>query len=147
MTKAERREMQEKQRAAKKEKEAAGETTPAKGKGKVAHASAPMNSPVPGSPVAARGAPSSSQLNTGRAVQVTGQQGLDGPRGSRIFSHFGLPKAPASSTRAQHPIHPAIIRLGLQFSQFKIVGANARCIATLIALRTVRIIYPMQQRY
>lgn len=34
-------------------------------------------------------------------------------------------------------IHPAIQRLALQFSEFKITGANARCIATLTALKSV----------
>lgn len=55
--------------------------------------------------------------------------------GLRIFSHFGLPK-PAGHT-AKGDIHPAIIRLGLLFSEFKICGANARCIATLTAFKTV----------
>jgi len=37
-------------------------------------------------------------------------------------------------------IHPAIVRLGLQFAEFKISGANARCIATLTAFKTVCIL-------
>jgi translation initiation factor eIF-2B subunit delta len=53
----------------------------------------------------------------------------------RIFSHFGLPK-PVSHV-GKGDIHPAIVRLGLQFSTFKISGANARCIATLTAFKTV----------
>ena len=55
-------------------------------------------------------------------------------RGPRIFSHFGLPK-PVSIAKGD--IHPAILRLALQFSNFKITGANARCIATLTAFKTV----------
>ncbi|KAG0702352.1 hypothetical protein DFH29DRAFT_922014 [Suillus ampliporus] len=58
----------------------------------------------------------------------------DSARGLRIFSHFGLPKPPGPT---KGDIHPAIIRLGLQFSEFKIAGANARCIATLTAFKTV----------
>ena len=58
-------------------------------------------------------------------------------RGLRIFSHFGLPKPVSHVVKGD--IHPAIIRLGLQFSEFKISGANARCIATLTAFKTVRI--------
>ena len=34
-------------------------------------------------------------------------------------------------------IHPAVIVIGLQFSDFKICGANARCIATLTAFKKV----------
>ena len=58
-------------------------------------------------------------------------------RGLLIFSHFGLPK-PVSAAKGD--IHPAIARLALQFSAFKITGANARCIATLTAFKTVRIL-------
>lgn len=53
--------------------------------------------------------------------------------GLRIFSHFGLTKA----VSGKGDIHPAIVRLALQFSEFKISGANARCIATLTAFKTV----------
>ncbi|KAJ4499972.1 hypothetical protein C8R41DRAFT_812758 [Lentinula lateritia] len=56
-------------------------------------------------------------------------------RGLRIFSHFGLPKTPGHQIKGD--IHPAIVKLGLQFSEFKICGANARCIATLTAFKTV----------
>jgi len=34
-------------------------------------------------------------------------------------------------------IHPVIVRLGLLFSDFQITGANARCLATLIAFKHV----------
>ncbi|GJJ07688.1 hypothetical protein Clacol_001893 [Clathrus columnatus] len=60
----------------------------------------------------------------------------DETRGLRIFSHFGLPKQSGSSN-LKGPLHPAIFRLALQFSDFQIVGANARCIATLNAFKTV----------
>lgn len=55
-------------------------------------------------------------------------------RSLRIFTHFGLPK-PVSHVKGD--IHPAILRLGLLFSEFKICGANARCIATLTAFKSV----------
>ncbi|KAF9055050.1 IF-2B-domain-containing protein [Hymenopellis radicata] len=58
-------------------------------------------------------------------------------RGLRIFSHFGVPKQLGSGVKGVSDIHPAIIRLGLLFSEFKICGANARCIATLSAFKTV----------
>lgn len=61
--------------------------------------------------------------------------GKNQARGLLIFSHFGLPK-PVNAAKGD--IHPAIARLALQFSTFKITGANARCIATLTAFKTVR---------
>ncbi|KDR79202.1 hypothetical protein GALMADRAFT_243105 [Galerina marginata CBS 339.88] len=55
--------------------------------------------------------------------------------GLRIFSHFGQPKPVGHSVKGN--IHPAIIRLGLLFSEFKICGANPRCIAMLTAFKQV----------
>ena len=54
--------------------------------------------------------------------------------GLRIFSHFGQPKP---VVQVKGDIHPSIIRLGLLFSEFKIAGANARCIETLTAFQRV----------
>ncbi|KIJ26980.1 hypothetical protein M422DRAFT_785060 [Sphaerobolus stellatus SS14] len=62
-------------------------------------------------------------------------------RGLRIFSHFGVPRDTKTLKLKGTTIHPAIIRLGLQFSEFKIVGANARCVAMLNAFKTVRDIH------
>ena len=67
------------------------------------------------------------------AVEALAQE----TRGLRIFSHFGLPKH-TGPPNMKGPLHPAIFRLGLQFAEFRIVGANARCIATLNAFKTVR---------
>lgn len=53
----------------------------------------------------------------------------------RIFSHFASSNKSASSSKVE--IHPAIVRLALQFSEFQIVGANARCLATITALKEV----------
>jgi translation initiation factor eIF-2B subunit delta len=54
--------------------------------------------------------------------------------GLRIFSHFGQPKPLA---QVKGDIHPSIVRLGLLFSEFKVAGANARCISTLTAFKQV----------
>jgi translation initiation factor 2B subunit (eIF-2B alpha/beta/delta family) len=35
-------------------------------------------------------------------------------------------------------IHPSVLRLALQYADFKIVGANARCVAMLEAFKDVR---------
>ena len=58
------------------------------------------------------------------------------------FLHLDLPK-PASSLShsaklSTANIHPSILRLALQYSEFKVVGANARCIAMLEAFKDVR---------
>lgn len=130
MTKAERREQQERQRAAKAATKAAG----------------PQPSGSNQNPVQAKkGAPPAASTSASVKKGGKGPDGKptketkettsdDSARGLRIFSHFGLPKPPGPS---KGDIHPAIIRLGLQFSEFKIAGANARCIATLTAFKTV----------
>ncbi|KAF8335020.1 uncharacterized protein EI90DRAFT_2914004 [Cantharellus anzutake] len=59
-------------------------------------------------------------------------------RDLRIFSHFGTSaRITGHSVPSKADIHPAVSRLALQFSSFRVVGANARCIATLSALKTV----------
>ncbi|KAG6335047.1 hypothetical protein ID866_4049 [Astraeus odoratus] len=157
MTKAERRELQERQRAAKAAAKAGGpggpstpakpNAAPASGTGKGA-----QQSPVPGTKKAGK----PTEGKTGKAAEgkpgkvpegksVKGEpkdtthphahgQIDDTTHGLRIFSHFGLPKSP---TVVKGDVHPAIIRLGLQYSNFKITGANARCVAMLTAFKTV----------
>jgi translation initiation factor eIF-2B subunit delta len=73
---------------------------------------------------------------TRNASNVVGDDREGKSRGLRIFSHFGLPKPVSIAVKGD--IHPTIVRLGLQFSEFKISGANARCIATLTAFKIVR---------
>ena len=141
MTKAERREQQEAQRAAKAAAKATvAQTATSKpgpshkqnasisGKGAApSSASIPKKSGKDATTKAAKGEPKEA-LHPGSQLDET-------PRGLRIFSHFGIPKSPAIT---KGDIHPAIIRLGLQFAEFKITGANARCIAMLTAFKTVR---------
>ncbi|KAH7888009.1 eukaryotic translation initiation factor 2B delta subunit [Phlebopus sp. FC_14] len=144
MTKAERREQQEAQRAAKAAAKAASGQPSAIFQG-----------------ISTKNPPSASGSNKGvaqlpAATPKKPGKGADGkalkgehkdnhlshphpmpdetPRGVRIFSHFGTPKPPGVT---KGDVHPAIIRLGLQFSEFKITGANARCIAMLSAFKTV----------
>lgn len=158
MTKAERREMQERQRAAKKEqagnvpgKAKGGDAASAKGKVKGGIDGGASSSKA----AAAAGSPSATSKLAHRASEAS--KGVHVPpkdaasvashdvgssfetRGLRIFSHFGLPKPPSTVKGSANVIHPAIVRLGLQFSRFKIVGGNARCIATLTAFKTVRL--------
>jgi translation initiation factor eIF-2B subunit delta len=134
MTKTERRELQEKQRAAK----AAAKASGPQSKGSSAPSKQAANPPsTPSTKKSSR--PSEAGLGTsskGGKDLTLQDDDADKSRGLRIFQHFGLPKPVSQSIKGD--IHPAIIRLGLQFSEFKIMGANARCIATLEAFKTVR---------
>lgn len=136
MTRAEKRAIQEAQRAAKAAAQAGGPTDKDKGtgKGKAASRAAPGAPPPSGGSKREGGEPHTRARS--ETVSRPDQAQTDAAaRGLRIFQHFGLPKAP-SIVRGE--IHPAIVRLGLQFSRFVITGANARCIATLTAFKTVR---------
>lgn len=137
MTKAERRELQEKQRAEKAAK-AAEATTSGGGKGGGKQPAA-SGSSAPKKPTRGGADASTSQLAPNRVVKdlkeaaATNEDLARRTHGLRIFSHFGLTKA----VSGKGDIHPVIVRLALQFSEFKISGANARCIATLTAFKTV----------
>jgi len=139
MTKAERRELQEKQRAAKfaskpqqqgKQPQQLQQSGSATGQ--------PKTKPPPTPQKKSFGIDAKQHASTSRDVGsgVTGEEATGKPlsHGLRIFSHFGQPK-PIAHTKGD--IHPAIIRLGLLFSEFRICGANARCIATLTAFKKV----------
>jgi translation initiation factor eIF-2B subunit delta len=128
-TKAERRELQEKQRAAKAAAAAtAGPSTKA--------AKAPPSTSTLAVP--AKKAPPAKDRDAGSLHGSEAPEAV-GPaksRGIRIFSHFGIPKPVTHSIKGD--VHPAVIRLALLFSSFRICGANARCIATLTAFKNVR---------
>ncbi|GAA5971939.1 hypothetical protein JCM21900_003955 [Sporobolomyces salmonicolor] len=57
------------------------------------------------------------------------------------FLHLDLPMPSSSLSHSLGAstagIHPSIIRLALQYSEFKVVGANARCIAMLEAFKDI----------
>ncbi|KAJ7276142.1 eukaryotic translation initiation factor 2B delta subunit [Mycena haematopus] len=130
MTKAERRELQEKQRAAK----LAQSDAPNKSKAKPKADSAQRKS----SGAADKTQSSADQLKSHAKDTVASTMDVETAtsksRSLRIFSHFGLTK---HGHGVKGDIHPCIIRLALQFSEFRICGANARCIATLTAFKTV----------
>ena len=142
MTKAERRELQEKQRTAKAAlKQHPPQTPQATKKETPQSKQQPGGGPVKTKPPATphrksflsespwKGLSKDANLLAGEDPASVHSHGL------RIFSHFGQPKSVAL---VKGDIHPSIIRLGLLFSEFKIAGANARCIATLIAFKQVR---------
>lgn len=128
-----RRETQEKQRAAKAAAKASGVPGPQTSSKKPA-ATAPATPTQSGSKKV-----SSQKGHAGKPPKDAPADEDPGSRGSRMFSHFGLPKPTTHLTKGE--IHPVIVQLALQFAEFKISGANARCIATLTAFKTVRFLY------
>jgi translation initiation factor eIF-2B subunit delta len=145
MTKAERRELQERQRAAK-AAQAGGPTA------KQPHPTAPASShpkkggkgsegSVQGKGSLAAGPsvpPNKSTKESKAAAAAAAEEAAGRSRGLRIFSHFALQK-PVGHV-AKGDVHPAIVRLGLMFAEFKISGANARSIATLSVFKRVRLL-------
>lgn len=126
MTKAERRELQEHHRAAKAAAKAPGQPSASGSAPKKPNKNAEASPKVP--PVTPK-PKEAGRSNAAHEPTPANQRGL------RIFSHFGAQKRISA---IKGDIHPAILRLALQFSEFKITGANARCIATLNAFKTVR---------
>jgi len=158
MTKAERRELQEKQRAAKAATKASGSigqtNKPAskqpegggdKSSGKQSAKQGSGGGPSTQSHTQHQRRASRVSIVGGEITRLGGGPGLNiasdlasrsmNPRGVRIFSHFGLQQ---KSGAGKGLVHPAIVRLGLLFSDFRITGANARCLATLTAFKHVR---------
>lgn len=94
---------------------------------------------------AGAGGPQASGSKGGEAAGAgrVGQQAgaTDNTDPLQLFLHLDLPSHSSqlshSSKSSTSNIHPSIIRLALQYSEFKIVGANARCIAMLEALKDV----------
>ncbi|ORX87627.1 IF-2B-domain-containing protein [Basidiobolus meristosporus CBS 931.73] len=58
------------------------------------------------------------------------------PKQLGLFAHLEEPKGPLG-TQIPKELHPAILSLGLQFSEFKISGSNSRALATLNAFKKV----------
>ncbi|KAF9915610.1 hypothetical protein FBU30_001862 [Linnemannia zychae] len=135
MTKAERRELQERQKAEKAARVSAG--LPASGKkaaqvlnqsnsGFSPNPSKSLATSFPGAEAEKAIAAAESTGQTRRREKLTKEIGL--------FAHLDPPKF-ANTALAPKDLHPAVIHAGLQMAQFKICGANARCVATLNAFR------------
>lgn len=57
-----------------------------------------------------------------------------------FFSHlYGVPRR-TSIAGAGKDVHPAVISLGVQMSNYVVCGSNARCVAMLLAFKKVSII-------
>ncbi|KAF4619740.1 hypothetical protein D9613_005381 [Agrocybe pediades] len=142
MTKAERRELQEKQRAAKAAAKAqqGKKETPSQKQQQVPPAGQAKSKPPPTPQRRAFGAEQTgsrplASSSKDASNNAGGDELAPQSHGLRIFSHFGQPKPVGHVVKGD--IHPAIIRLGLLYSEFKICGANARCIAMLTAFKQV----------
>lgn len=136
---AENRERQEKQRAAK--AAAAGNKNPGGGNAdtgvnkKATESKSKQKPPIaqrPDDSGGRRGAVA--QAPTTEAASMTADV-EDKIRDLRIFSHFGARGHLGQKIKGE--IHPSIIRLGLLFAEYKITGANARCISALTAFKSV----------
>ncbi|MBW0482777.1 hypothetical protein O181_022492 [Austropuccinia psidii MF-1] len=121
MTKAERRALQEKQRAEK-----------AAFKGQSA----------PHPPTSAKGAPGAQSSVQGRSA--VGKNSVDSkfelPHSLQLFLHLQPPPSINTLTASQRTnpvLHPSILRLAQLYAQFKIVGSNARCMSMLEAFKHV----------
>lgn len=140
MTRAERRDLQDKQRAAKQAAQAGKQGgQPGRGQQQQGAPVTPKPKPpqTPQKKVFVVEASGSRQhASSSRDMAAAGATDAPSvPHGLRIFSHFGQPKVVGHVVKGD--IHPEIVRLGLLFSEFKISGANARCIATLSAFKKV----------
>ncbi|KIL65432.1 hypothetical protein M378DRAFT_186486 [Amanita muscaria Koide BX008] len=144
MSKAERREVQERQRAAKllqKQQKPPGAPVTTGPPSKGTQGNDPPSTPKPNKAVFSGQHKRSGSIyepttpGRGTFAQNADDAQSRKSRGLMIFSHFSLPKQLGQGVKGD--IHPAIVRLALLFSEFKICGANARCIATLTAFKTV----------
>lgn len=136
---AENRERQEKQRAAK----ASAATNKSASGGGDPGGSKPTSSAKP-KPVKKPTTQKTEETSERRGSLISAQEQAQSTvadvenkiRDLRIFSHFGARGHLGQKTKGE--IHPSILRLGLLFAEYKITGANARCIAALTAFKTVR---------
>ncbi|CAO0802655.1 unnamed protein product [Mucor circinelloides] len=106
-TKAERRALQEKQRAEKQKR--------------VSTANVPAN--------ASNNSDKRPPINTPTKPKNTALAAKSDQQRKSILNHLELPKKP--DTEKNKELHPAVLSLALLFSQYKITGSNARCVAVL----------------
>ncbi|KAJ3105208.1 Eukaryotic translation initiation factor 2B, subunit 4 delta, 67kDa [Phlyctochytrium planicorne] len=166
MTKAERRELQERQKAEKKARMAGGAGAAAS----PVPSNIPTAPSTP-QPTPTQDAPSRPTSAGGASTANASAKPNEKQRGSTAASSQGssgglyAQKTPATTTthkpvpllshlpqyerenttlaelRSQNQIHPAIINLGLQFSDHIICGGSARCLAMLLAFKKIVVAY------
>lgn len=130
MTKAERRALQEKQRLEKQNRVAAGLPKSAK---QAAELEAKTG-------VSATTTPSASGADAGDATKLQQQKKKAANKNQQNQVPWLLHlDAPKTSDALQKDLHPAVLQLGLYFSEHKIVGSNARCVAMLEIFSKVKL--------
>lgn len=116
-------------------------------RGAAAATTATASTPSSSTAVSARPAlGATASVNVGAGVKVspiesTLPTSVEQVNPLQLFLHLDLPASSSalshSSKASTSNIHPSIIILALQYAEFKIVGANARCIAMLEAFKDV----------
>lgn len=127
MTKAERRAIQEKQRQEKEARIAAGLPKSAK---QAAELEAKK-------PAASKAASANANPAADNDANKQKKKALSKNQQNQVpwLLHLEAPKTSESLTK---DLHPAVLQLGLYFSEHKIVGSNARCVAMLEIFSKVR---------
>uniref|UniRef100_A0A336LY21 Translation initiation factor eIF2B subunit delta n=1 Tax=Culicoides sonorensis TaxID=179676 RepID=A0A336LY21_CULSO len=118
LTKAERRAIQEAQRAAKAQKQ-----------------SMPAKTAKTTAPVSKEKSPSKVVLPKSSTVLKSTASKIQLLHKVKLFNHLYTEKCCFDTPVNTETIHPEIVRLGVQYSHGVIVGANARCIAFLNAMK------------
>lgn len=127
LSKAERRAIQEAQRAAKVTKTT--EKVPAQTK---KESPAATKSSSTGTKPKQQNTPSTSKVNTGTPKPVPGKK----QHRVKLFSHLYTNTSPENVLNSS-TIHPAIVRLGVQYSSGVVKGCNARGLAFMNAIKSV----------
>ena len=126
----------------------AGKSQQGQGNAKAATASASGAASGSGSS-GRQGGAASGTSGTAAGTSGAGQAAFDASAASAshsaasplsLFLHLDPPRSAKSLNAKVHrdQIHPSVLRLALQYADFKIVGANARCVAMLEAFKDVR---------
>ncbi|CAG8502939.1 5046_t:CDS:2 [Paraglomus occultum] len=134
MTKAERRAHQERQRAEKAAKAATSATTSANKKSGSSDATGQDSSSL------TRAKPKDKENKGKPSIAKPDKNDLSSSTDSKqvaLLAHLAHPTRPSTSSPAIADIHPSVLTLGLLFSENKITGSNARCVATLNAFKKV----------
>ncbi|XP_061396756.1 translation initiation factor eIF-2B subunit delta [Musca vetustissima] len=138
LTKAERRAIQEAQRAAKAQAQSQ-KSAPVAGNKQAVKTAAAVKPATKTLPVPDKTSPTKSTANSPkRATSTSPVKSVRFNDGNvKLFSHLERPATNVNLFVNNPQIHPSIARLGEQYAKRVIVGSNARCLAFLNAVKTV----------
>jgi hypothetical protein len=130
-SKAQRRALQEAQRTAKQQRLAAEGKTRSSSIGSVSSINSATSTSLPAKTGSTANIPiSQDDQKKRKKTSITASE-------ITLFSHLQPYERLVGMSSFKSNVHPAILQLGLKFSEQVIVGANARCLAMLNALRKV----------